>query len=58
MAASPKEYTAPFEPKSQYPLPVGVGAIPMIGAARDTPPIEPRKTASPKQKIPPSPLTR
>ena len=34
--------------------PDGVAAIPTIGLFRRTPPVEPRKAASPKENTPPS----
>jgi hypothetical protein len=39
---------------SQYPSFVLVPAIPTIGRARNFPPIDPSKAASPKLKMPPS----
>src|SRR2546422_7846591 len=42
-AASPKEKTPPSEATSQYPLPVGVAAIPTIGLLSGVPPMEPKK---------------
>ena len=39
---------------SQYPLPVGVAAMPTTGLLSLMAPVEPKKPASPKAKMPPS----
>jgi hypothetical protein len=45
--ASPKAKMPPSEATSQYPLPVGVAAMPTSGRARSVPPVDPRNGASP-----------
>src|SRR5205823_5099306 len=55
--ASPKPKIPPSEATSQYPCPLGVGAMPTMGWFRWMPPVEPWNTASPKLKIPPSEAT-
>jgi hypothetical protein len=52
--ASPKEKIPPSEPRSQYPPPVGVAAIPVMAAESTWPAIEPFDTASPKFRTRPS----
>ena len=47
----------PSEATSQYPPVVGSSAIPTIGLLMGLPPIEPKKAALPKLKMPPSAAT-
>ena len=47
----------PSDATSQYPPPSEVAAMPTMGALRGLPPMEPRKAASPKEKMPPSDAT-
>ena len=52
--ASPKVKTLPSAAVSQYPRPLGVAAIPMIGAAGGWAPNDPQNPASPNVNTPPS----
>src|SRR5205823_10845866 len=47
----------PSAATNQYPAPVGVAAIPTMGWFRRRLPVEPKKRASPKEKMPPSAAT-
>jgi hypothetical protein len=47
----------PSEATSQYPLPLGVVAMPTIGRLRRRLPVEPWNAASPNAKMPPSAAT-
>ena len=44
----------PSDATNQYPSPSAVAAMPTIGALSFNPPAEPKKPASPNEKIPPS----
>ena len=52
--ASPKLKMPPSEDSCQYPPLLGVGVMPIIGAASGLPPIEPRYGAPPKEYTAPS----
>ena len=49
--ASPKVKMPPSEATSQYPLVLGVAAMPTTGLLSVMPPVLPQKLASPKSKI-------
>ena len=55
--ASPKLKMPPSDATSQYPSPVGVAAMPTIGALSRRAPADPKNPASPKVKMPPSDAT-
>ena len=53
----PKVNVPPSEATSTYPDPLGPAIMPMIGLLSVMAPVDPKKLASPKEKIPPSEAT-